>query len=351
MKYRWLGSSGLLVSRISLGTMTFGTDNWGCGEKESHAIMQAYIDAGGNFIDCADVYAAGRSEEIIGSFLPQVNRDELVIASKCYFPMGQRPNQYGVSRKHVVASCEASLKRLQTDHIDLYYIHGPDPVTPFEETLRAYDDLVRQGKVRYIGCSNIFGWQIAKAAGISARLNLERLVAGQYIYSLIHRELEREIIPAAIDSGLGITAYSPLGGGLLTGKYKGMKEPQKGTRHAFRTQVDGPRFWHEQGFKTAALLEQVAQESGIPMALRRLAAGGVSAVTSASGRWISSAQPETGDWDMPPDVWNRLEERTRPPDEYTAGSPKPLANLRRGVSDGRNNSKAPPRRQTDGVQR
>ena len=147
MKYRWLGSSGLLVSRISLGTMTFGTDNWGCGEKESHAIMRAYVDAGGNFIDCADVYAAGRSEEIIGSFLPQVNRDELVVASKCYFPMGQKPNQYGVSRKHVVASCDASLKRLQTDHIDLYYIHGPDPVTPFEETLRAYDDLVRQGKL------------------------------------------------------------------------------------------------------------------------------------------------------------------------------------------------------------
>jgi aryl-alcohol dehydrogenase-like predicted oxidoreductase len=322
MKYRWLGSSGLLVSRISLGTMTFGTDNWGCGEKESHAIMRAYVDAGGNFIDCADVYAAGRSEEIIGSFLPQVNRDELVIASKCYFPMGQKPNQYGVSRKHVVASCEASLKRMQTDYIDLYYIHGPDPVTPFEETLRAYDDLVRQGKVRYIGCSNIFGWQIAKAAGISARLNLERLVAGQYIYSLIHRELEREIIPAAIDSGIGITAYSPLGGGLLTGKYKGMQEPQKGTRHAFRTQTDGPRFWNEQGFKTAALLEQVAQESGIPMAKLAVAwplgRRFVSSVTIGV-RTVDqlSLGLEIGDWDMPRDVWNTLEERTRPPDEYT----------------------------------
>jgi aryl-alcohol dehydrogenase-like predicted oxidoreductase len=222
MKYRWLGSSGLLVSRISLGTMTFGTDNWGCGEKESHAIPRAYVGGGGNFI----------------------------------------------------------------------------------------------------GCSNIFGWQIAKAAGISARLNLERLVAGQYIYSLIHRELEREIIPAAIDSGLGITAYSPLGGGLLTGKYKGMKEPQKGTRHAFRTQVDGPRFWHEQGFRTAALLEQVAQESGIPMAklavawpLRRKF---VSSVTIGV-RTVDqlSLSLEIGDWDMPQDVWNTLEERTRPPEEYT----------------------------------
>jgi aryl-alcohol dehydrogenase-like predicted oxidoreductase len=147
-------------------------------------------------------------------------------------------------------------------------------------------------------------------------------VAGQYIYSLIHRELEREIIPAAIDSGLGITAYSPLGGGLLTGKYKGMKEPQKGTRHAFRTQVDGPRFWHEQGFKTAALLEQVAQESGIPMAklavawpLRRKF---VSSVTIGV-RTVDqlSLGLEIGDWDMPQDVWNTLEERTRPPEEYT----------------------------------
>jgi len=142
MKYRFLGSSGLLVSRLSLGTMTFGTDNWGCGEKESHDILKAFIDAGGNFIDCANVYAGGRSEEIIGYFLPQVERDDLVIASKCYFPMGQKPNQYGLSRKHVMASCEASLKRLRTDYIDIYYIHGPDPVTPYEETLRALEEAI-----------------------------------------------------------------------------------------------------------------------------------------------------------------------------------------------------------------
>ena len=322
MKYRFLGSSGLLVSRLSLGTMTFGTDNWGCGEKESHDILKAFIDAGGNFIDCADVYAGGRSEEIVGYFLPQVERDDLVIASKCYFPMGQKPNQHGMSRKHVMASCEASLKRLRTDYIDLYYIHGPDPVTPYEETLRALDDLVRQGKVRYLGCSNIFGWQIAKAMGIAARMGLERLTAGQYIYSLIHRELEKELIPAAVDHGVGLTAYSPLGGGLLTGKYKGMTEPAKGTRHSFRTQVDGPRFWNEQGFKTAAIVEQVARESGIPMAKLAVA-------WSLGRKFVSSvilgvrdldqlkANLEVGDWDMPRDVWNTLEERTRPPEEYT----------------------------------
>ncbi|UCF06049.1 MAG: aldo/keto reductase, partial [bacterium] len=135
MKYRFLGSSGLLVSRISLGTMTFGAPDWGCDEAECHAIMKKYLDAGGNFLDSADVYAGGGAEEIIGSFLPQVNRDDVVIASKCYFPMEGLPNHYGVSRKHVIASCEASLRRLKTDHIDLYYIHGPDPVAPYEETM------------------------------------------------------------------------------------------------------------------------------------------------------------------------------------------------------------------------
>ena len=321
MKYRFLGSSGLLVSRISLGTMTFGTADWGCDSEVSHRIMDQFIDAGGNFIDCADVYAGGRSEEIIGSYLHQTKRDDLVITSKCYFPMGEKPNQFGVSRKHVMASCEASLRRMKTDYIDIYYIHGPDPVTPFEESLRAYDDLVRQGKVRYLGCSNLFGWQMAKAAGVSARLGLEPLIAGQYIYGLVHRELEREIIPAAIDHGIGLTAYSPLGGGLLTGKYKGMQEPQKGTRHSFRTQVDGPRFWHEDGFRTAEILEKVSGESGIPMVKLAIAWPlGRKFVSSViiGVRSVEQLQTnmEIGDWEMPADVWNRLEALTRPKEEY-----------------------------------
>ena len=321
MKYRYLGSSGLLVSRISLGTMTFGADNWGCDSKVSHKILEKFIEAGGNFIDCADVYAAGRSEEIIGSLLPGVSRDDLVIASKCYFPMGAKPNQYGVSRKHVVASCEASLRRMKTDYIDIYYIHGPDPITPFEETLRAYDDLVRQGKVRYLGCSNMFGWQMAKAAGITTRMGLEPLIAGQYIYGLIHRELEREIIPAAVDHGIGLTAYSPLGGGLLTGKYKGMTAPQEGSRHFFRTQVDGPRFWNEDGFQTAEVLDQVSQQSGISMAKLAIAWPlGRKFVSSVIIGVRSLDQLKTnieiGDWDLPPDVWKVLEERTRPQVEY-----------------------------------
>jgi len=321
MKYRFLGSSGLLVSRISLGTMTFGTDNWGCDTEVSHRIMDRFIDAGGNFVDCADVYAGGRSEEIIGSYLDRAHRDDLVIASKCYFPMGTKPNQFGGSRKHVLASCEASLRRMKTDYIDVYYIHGPDPVTPLEETLRAYDDLVRHGKVRYLACSNLFGWQMAKAAGISAKLGLEPLIAGQYIYGLIHRELEREIIPAAVDHGIGLTAYSPLGGGLLTGKYKGMVEPKEGTRHSFRTQVDGPRFWNRDGFQTAEILEKVSQQAGIPMAKLAIAWPlGRKFVSSViiGARTVEQVQAnlQVGDWEIPQDVWNELEERTRPKEEY-----------------------------------
>lgn len=321
MKYRFLGSSGLLVSRIALGAMTFGTDDWGCAESEAHDILKAYLNAGGNFIDCADVYAGGRSEEIVGFFLPHVNRDDLVIASKCYFPMGPKPNQSGLSRKHIMASCEASLKRLRTDYLDLYYLHGPDPITSYEETLRAMDDLVRQGKVRYLGCSNLFGWQVAKAAGVADRKGLEPLAAGQYIYSLIHRELELELIPALVDHGIGLTAYSPLGAGLLTGKYKGMTEPAAGTRHFFRSQVDGPRFWNDQGFRIAEILEQAALESGIPMT--RLAIGWplgrkfVSAVIiGVKSVEQLKANLENADWDMPADVWKGLEARTRPDDDY-----------------------------------
>jgi aryl-alcohol dehydrogenase-like predicted oxidoreductase len=321
MKYRFLGSSGLLVSRLTLGAMTFGAADWGCDERESHAIIKKYLDAGGNCLDTADVYAGGRAEEIIGSFLTQINRDQIIIASKCYFPVGTLPNSYGVSRKHIIASCDASLRRMKTDYIDLYYIHGPDPVSSLEETMRALDDLVRQGKVRYLGCSNLFGWQIAKANGVAARMNLEKLVAGQYLYNLIHREPEREIVPAAVDHGLGIVCYSVLGGGLLTGKYKGMTEPAKGSRLFFRTQTDGPRFWHPKGFETAEILEGISSESGIPMSKLAIAwplkrRFVTSVIMGVKSQEQLEANMEMGDWDMPDDVWDILEENTRPEEEY-----------------------------------
>ncbi len=321
MKYRYLGSSGLLVSRITLGTMSFGAKDWGCDEKSAHQIMKQYLDDGGNHLDAADVYAGGRAEEIIGTFLPQVSRDDIIIASKCYFPMGQQPNQYGCSKKHVIASCEASLKRMKTDYIDLYYIHGPDPITSLEETLRVMDDLVSQGKVRYLGCSNLFGWQIAKAAGITARRQYEGLIVGQYLYNLIHREAEREIIPSAVDHGLGIVCYSPLGGGLLTGKYRGMKAPAEGSRLSYRAGVDGPRFWHPKGFQIVEALEQVSGEAGIPMPKLAIAWPlGRKFVTSmiigVKNIDQLKSNMEIGDWDMPDDVWKTLEEKTRPDENY-----------------------------------
>jgi len=321
MKYRFLGKSGLLVSRLALGTMTFGATDWGCDEQEARAILRRFLDKGGNHIDTADVYAGGKAEEILGRFLPEIRREEVIIASKCYFPMGTLPNAYGLSRKHVMDSCEASLRRLGTDYIDLYYLHGPDPISPLEETLRALDDLLRQGKIRYLGCSNFFGWQIAKACGIAARMHLESLVAGQYLYNLIHREPEREIVPAAVDHGLGILCYSPLGGGLLTGKYKGMKEPERGTRLAYRTQVDGPRFWHARGFETAKILEAVSEEAKIPMWKLAIAWPlGRPFVTSVILGVKSVEQLErnleVADWEMPEEIWKSLEAKTRPEEEY-----------------------------------
>lgn len=320
MKYRYLGSSGLMMSRITLGTMTFGSEGWGCDEKTSHSLMKAFIDAGGNSIDCGDVYAGGRSEEIIGSFLPQVDRDELIIATKFSLPKRPGPTGFGGSRKTIITACEASLKRLNTDYIDLFYLHVPDPVTPYEETLGALDDLVRSGKIRYVGSSSLFAWQVAKAKGVTDRLNLAPMVAGQYIYSLIHRELEREVLPAAMDSGMGLTCFSPLGGGILTGKYKNQERPE-GTRAAYRTGVDGPRFWHPKGFKTADIVAQVSKESGLTIAelaiswpLGRKAVSSV--IIGVKNLEQLEANMLPADRDLPNDVWNRLEELTRPDEEY-----------------------------------
>ena len=187
--------------------------------------------------------------------------------------------------------------------------------------MRALDDLVRQGKVRYLGCSNLFGWQIAKAAGVAEKMNLEGLVAGQYIYSLVHRELEREVIPAAVDRGLGLMCYSPLGGGLLTGKYKGQSEPAAGTRISFRTQLDGPRFWNPKGFKTAEILEQVSAETGISMTKLAIAwplnhRFVASVIIGARTKDQLDANMEMGEWDMPDEIWDQLEEQTKPEEEY-----------------------------------
>jgi aryl-alcohol dehydrogenase-like predicted oxidoreductase len=235
--------------------------------------------------------------------------------------MGAGPNTMGVSRKRIMASCEASLRRLHTDYLDLYYIHGPDPVTPYEETMRALDDLVRQGKVRYLGCSNLFAWQMVKAAGVAARLGLSSFVAGQFLYNLIHREAERELLPAAADQGVGIVAYAPLGAGLLTGKYRGMTEPPQASRFGLRKLIDGGRFWHPRGLQIARILDDESRQSGIPMRklamawpLRRKAVSAVVVGVKSADQLKENL--EVGDWDVPDELWRGLEERTRPSEEY-----------------------------------
>ncbi|BDG61011.1 aldo/keto reductase [Caldinitratiruptor microaerophilus] len=221
MEYRRLGRSGLKVSVLSVGTMTFGEK---VEEPTAIRIIHQALDAGVNVIDTADVYAGGESERIVGRAL-EGRRDKVVLATKVYMPTGPGPNDRGLSRHHVMQAVEASLRRLGTDYIDLYQVHRFDPEVPVEETLRALDDLVRQGKVRYIGCSNWAAWQIAWALGVSERLGLEPFVSVQPRYNLAHREPERELFPCCLQLGVGVLVYSPIAGGVLTGKYRGGEAP------------------------------------------------------------------------------------------------------------------------------
>jgi len=235
MEYRQLGSSGLRVSALSLGTMTFGGRGkfalvGDTGHAEAKRQVQACLDAGVNVFDTADVYSDGRSEEILGDVL-RPHRDDVLVATKARFPMGAGPNAAGLSRHHLIRACEASLRRLHTDWIDLYQVHEWDGLTPVEETLAALDHLLSSGKVRYVGCSNFSGWHIMKSLAAAAREHLPRYVSQQIHYSLQARDAERELLPLSVDQGLGVLVWSPLAGGLLSGKYRrGLTAPQ-GSRH------------------------------------------------------------------------------------------------------------------------
>ncbi len=234
MKYRKLGNSGLIVSALSLGTMQFGKlmNMGGLGQKETDSMVRFALDRGINFIDTADVYSRGESESLVGSALKGM-REEVVIATKARLPMSDSNfNHSGASRVNIMREAEASLRRLQTDYIDLYQIHGWDSVTPLEETLRTLDDLVRSGKVRYIGLSNYLAWQAATALGVQEREHLEKYATAQLYYSLVGRGVEHEWLSLAEYHGLGILVWSPLAGGLLTGKYDRKAPPPAGTRFA-----------------------------------------------------------------------------------------------------------------------
>jgi len=226
MEYRRLGNSGLFVSALGLGTNSFGGR---ADEATSLRIIDTVLDAGVNFIDTANIYTNTESERIIGKAL-EGRRHNVVLATKAGLPRGEGPNERGASRHHLMKELEGSLKRLRTDYVDLYQIHTFDPNTPLEETLRALDDMVRAGKVRYIGCSNFFAWEVMKALGISEREGLNRFVSLQVSYSLADRTPEREMIPLCLDQGLGIIPYFPLAGGILTGKYTSADKAPAGSR-------------------------------------------------------------------------------------------------------------------------
>ena len=260
MRYRKQGRTGLNVSAICLGTMNYGDQ---VGELEATYIIKSALAAGVSFFDTADSYAKGRSEEILGKAL-KGERHSVVLATKVANRTGPGANDIGLSRKHIIRGIEDSLRRLETDYIDLYYVHWPDYHTPIEETLRTLDDLVHQGKVRYIGCSNFRAWQLCKALWVSDLHNLARFDCMQPPYNLLTRDIEYELLPLCASEGVGVCVYTPLAAGLLTGKHDPSKPPAKGTR--FTLERLGPlyyeRFWAATNFEAVAHLKQIAGEYG-----------------------------------------------------------------------------------------
>jgi aryl-alcohol dehydrogenase-like predicted oxidoreductase len=265
MEYRQLGRSGLRVSALTLGTMTIGgrgdfqhvgaTDLDGARRQIDMA-----VDAGVNMVDTADVYSAGASEEIVGQALSG-RRERVLLGTKARFPMGSAANDAGLSRHHLIEACEASLRRLQTDHIDLYQVHEWDGQTPLEETLGALEHLLQSGKVRYVGCSNFAGWQVMKALGIADRMGLPRFVSQQVYLSLQERSAEYEIVPSALDQGLGLLIWSPLAGGLLSGKYRRGQPPPEGARHTSEWN-EPPVYDEDKLYDTIETLVEIADARG-----------------------------------------------------------------------------------------
>ena len=279
MRYRPLGRTGLFVSELCLGTMTFGGGEgmWkqigDLRQTEAEALIGQALDAGVNFIDTADVYSAGLSEQVTGQALKnlKVPRENVVLATKVFGEMGSGVNSRGATRSHILNGVKASLKRLQLDYIDLYQIHGFDPATPIEETMRALDVLVQHGHVRYVGVSNWAAWQIAKALGISERMGLARIETLQAYYTVATRDLERELVPMLQSEGVGLMVWSPLAGGLLTGKYSrdpAQKTAESGSR---RTTFDFPPVDKDRAFDCIDVMRPMAEAKGVSVAQIALA--------------------------------------------------------------------------------
>jgi aryl-alcohol dehydrogenase-like predicted oxidoreductase len=322
--YRQLGRSGLRVSSLTLGTMTFG--GRGTFAKvgatdiaTARRQVDMCVDAGVNLFDTADVYSEGQSEEILGEVL-EGRRDDVLVATKARFPMGAGPNDAGLSRHHLTRACEASLRRLRTDHIDLYQVHEWDGVTPIEETLGALDDLVRAGKVRYAGCSNFAAWQLTTSLAVSERRGLERYVTQQIHYSLQARDAEFELLPAGIHHGVGVLVWSPLAGGLLSGKYRRDRDAPPGSRHL--TDWNEPPVHDEEAlWRIVDALLEVAEGRGASPAQVALAwlltRPGVSSVIAGARTEEQLADNlAAADLELGADELARLDEVSRPPLPY-----------------------------------
>ena len=284
MDYRTLGSSGCAVSSLCLGTMTFGTET---DEEGAHAQLDRFVEAGGNLVDTADVYSHGVSEEIIGRWFagrPADVTESVVLATKGRFALDDTPNGSGLSARHLTRALDASLRRLGLDSVDLYQVHAHDPLTPLEETLRTLDQFVRAGKIRYYGLSNFTGWQLTKAVWLARAMNVAQPVTLQPQYSLLAREIEWEIVPAALDAGLGLLPWSPLGGGWLSGKYRRDERPSGDTRlgdDPNRGMEAYDRRGTDQTWNVIDAVQKIAEDRGITMAEVALAwVTGRPAVTS-----------------------------------------------------------------------
>jgi len=325
MKYRLLGRTGLFVSEICLGTMTWGGVGrfqivGKLGLEEAKAQLRMAFDAGINFFDTADVYSEGESERLLGQALRELGlpREELVIATKLRIRMGEGPNRVGLSRVNIMHAMDASLKRLGLDHVDLYQIHAVDFLTPMDETLRALEDLVRSGRVRHIGVSNHAAWQIMKALGISERMGWSRFESVQAYYSIAGRDLEREIVPLAQDQQLGILVWSPLAGGLLSGKFSADAQGPEGAR---RTSFDFPPVDRERAFRCVDAMRPIAHAHNVSVARVALAwtlqqPGITSVIIGAKSTEQLADNLAAGELTLSQSELAHLDEASRLPAEY-----------------------------------
>ncbi len=295
MEHVRLGKTGLTVSRLCMGTMTFGLQS---DEATARAILDRAADGGITFIDTADAYpiggsleTVGRTEEILGRWL-QGRRGRFIVATKCWGRTGRARWDQGNSRKHILDAIDASLKRLQTDYVDLYQLHAPDAETPIEESLRALEDVLRSGRARYVGCSNFLAYQVARAIGRSEVLGIARFDSVQPRYNLLFREIERELLPLCAEEGIGVIPYNPLAGGLLSGKHSREAGPEEGSRFTLGTAAERylDRYWHDREFESVEVLRPLAEEAG--MSLAQMAVAWVMANPAVTAPIIGASRPE-----------------------------------------------------------